>query len=297
MPKIYVHCWGGLGSQLHAWATIEQLKVKFPRKKIIFVFHSGGVTRRTPAVNFLQNNYKFRFVDDYVLTKKINERKRVYLPSLKKLAKHFLIRTSFLLEANNVIEQKKIKPWTLVLRGHYSDVEISNDTLARITHQVSNFLGIEAGLAGIKMKKLGLHYRLGDLQKLSDKNIIEPNAISTFIDGIIQLRDIDVIEVYSDDLKSAQDKLVKILPKTTKFKEAEIWDTISRLIQVEFFVGTNSKISVWITLLRINLHPNSFSILPISMRDNLLKVWPQSIMMPNIRYYSDRLHPNNEATF
>lgn len=295
--KIHVHCWGGLGSQLHAWVTAEYLKVKFPRKKIVFVFHSSGETRRTPAVNFLQNYYEFRFIDDHVSTRAIDLKKRLFQPRLKKLVKLFLLWTSFLVEANSVIEQKKIKPWTLALRGHYSDVEVSEDMLDRISNQIINFLGLEEGLAGMKEKQLGLHYRLGDLQKLNDKSFIKPNLISTLINRLNQMHEINSIAVYSDDLKSAQNKLVKNLPKSTKFIEAEIWDTISRLIYVEYFVGTNSKISVWITVLRIYLHPNSFSILPISMRDNILKVWPQSIKLPNIQYYSEHSSKNNEITF
>jgi len=65
LPRIKIHVWGGLGSQLHAWYLAEALMVKHPGRKIKLVFHSSGVTRRTPEICQVLAEFKYIFVDDF----------------------------------------------------------------------------------------------------------------------------------------------------------------------------------------------------------------------------------------
>jgi len=44
---IRVHCWGGFGSQIFACVIAKRLASLFPARKIVLIFHSSGVTRRT----------------------------------------------------------------------------------------------------------------------------------------------------------------------------------------------------------------------------------------------------------
>ena len=66
MKRLVIHCWGGLGSQLYAWAMAEMVQTKYPRRKIEIVFHSSGVTKRYSDLNFLRSVFNIKFRDDYI---------------------------------------------------------------------------------------------------------------------------------------------------------------------------------------------------------------------------------------
>jgi len=112
-----IHCWGGLGSQMYAWALFERLQVKFPNKSFKLVFHTGGVTKRLPDLEplFMQNEKDF--VQDFESSensipgkssdkKLINTMKKSFITSTKQV----LMSTGFVASANNELEFSKLKP-------------------------------------------------------------------------------------------------------------------------------------------------------------------------------------------
>ena len=62
---ISVHCWGGLGSQFFAWATVEKLKIKFPHREIRIILHTSGVTERFSEIDFLSKEITLKQINDY----------------------------------------------------------------------------------------------------------------------------------------------------------------------------------------------------------------------------------------
>jgi len=118
--KIRVHCWGGLGSQLFAWAMAEQLKIKFPSKDIQIILHNSGVTRRESAIGFLSNKFIITNVNDYALPKNLGTSLSSKNLKLRIFAKSVLDRLGFVIYSSNLKTIAKVKPWTLVLRGHYA---------------------------------------------------------------------------------------------------------------------------------------------------------------------------------
>ena len=52
LNKVQIHCWGGLGSQLNAWATAEAIKQKFKHKSVAIILHTGGVTKRISEIDW-----------------------------------------------------------------------------------------------------------------------------------------------------------------------------------------------------------------------------------------------------
>ena len=283
--KIFVHSWGGLGSQLFAYSTAEYLGQRYPKKQISIVLHSSGVTKRAPAIDFLGEKYKIIVKDDFDDRLKSDTNVSKSKLILKQILKMIMEKSHLVLEGNSTLEQRKIKPWTLVLRGHYSYAEISKNTLRIMAKKIEDL--IEPGFRQNfkKASYIGLHYRLGDLVKLDNKSHIEPTVISTYVLQVAKVNHVTNIHIYSDDLVLARNLLSNELNDSAFFKEADIWVAIVNLIHSDYFIGTNSKISIWIILFRLLNDPNSWNAIPLSMKENLEKIWPQIVSSENIFYY------------
>jgi hypothetical protein len=283
--NIYIHSWGGLGSQLFAYSTAEYLGQRYPKKQISIVLHSSGVTKRAPAIDFLGEKYRIIVKDDFDDNSKNNTNVSKSRLILKQIVKTIMEKSHLVLEGNSTLEQGKIKPWTLVLRGHYSYAEISKNTLKIMAKKIENL--IQPGLRDNfkKASYIGLHYRLGDLIKLDNKSHIKPDLISTYVLQVAKDNHINDIHVYSDDLVLARNLLSDKLNDLAFFNEADIWVAVVNLMHSDYFIGTNSKISVWIILFRLLNDPNSWNAIPLSMKENLEKIWPQISISKNMFYY------------
>lgn len=283
--KIFVHSWGGLGSQLFAYSTAEYLGQRYPKKQISIVLHSNGVTKRAPAIDFLGEKYKIIVKDDFDDRLKSDTNVSKSKLILKQILKMIMEKSHLVLEGNSTLEQRKIKPWTLVLRGHYSYAEISKNTLKIMAKEIEDL--IEPGFRQNfkRASYIGLHYRLGDLVKLDNKSHIEPTVISTYVLQVAKVNHVTDIHIYSDDLVLARNLLSNELNDSALFNEADIWVAIVNLIHSDYFIGTNSKISIWIILFRLLNDPKSWNAIPLSMQENLEKIWPQIVSSKNIFYY------------
>ena len=283
--KIFVHSWGGLGSQLFAYSTAEYLGQRYPKKQISIVLHSSGVTKRAPAIDFLGEKYKIIVKDDFNDRLKSDTNVSKSKLILKQILKMIMEKSHLVLEGNSTLEQRKIKPWTLVLRGHYSYAEISKNTLRIMAKKIEDL--IEPGFRQNfkKASYIGLHYRLGDLVKLDNKSHIEPTVISTYVLQVAKVNHVTDIHIYSDDLVLARNLLSNELNDSAFFNEADIWVAIVNLIHSDYFIGTNSKISIWIILFRLLNDPKSWNAIPLSMKENLEKIWPQIVSSKNIFYH------------
>ena len=129
--QIAIHCWGGLGSQMYAWALYERLEIRFPNRKLKLIFHTGGVTKRLPDLEPLFTADQKGFVQDYLSKEATNEFATVARESasgikkaLVKIGKRALLVTGFVATVNNEAEFSKIKPWVVSIRGHYSELKI-----------------------------------------------------------------------------------------------------------------------------------------------------------------------------
>ena len=283
--KIFVHSWGGLGSQLFAYSTAEYLGQRYPKKQISIVLHSSGVTKRAPAIDFLGEKYKIIVKDDFDDRLKSDTNVSKSKLILKQILKMIMEKSHLVLEGNSTLEQRKIKPWTLVLRGHYSYAEISKNTLKIMAKKIEDLIepGFRQNFKGASY--IGLHYRLGDLVKLDNKSHIEPTVISTYVLQVAKVNHVTDIHIYSDDLVLARNLLSNELNDSAFFNEADIWVAIVNLIHSDYFIGTNSKISIWIILFRLLNDPKSWNAIPLSMQENLEKIWPQIVSSKNIFYY------------
>ena len=247
--KLRVHSWGGLGSQLFVLALIYDLRRKFPKKKILLVHHTSGVSRRLFELeSILESNVSLKLIDDYKSDQDINQNKN------KKILKYILIKTiknifekfciSLNIDKNPDID--KIKPWTTMIRGHYSKRLISDDFLnhciVKFTNHNYYFLS----------KTLVIHYRLGDLINLPNKSIIEPNYVIEKIRKIVETDKLEQILVYSDTISEAKKLLSPIdnLFNFIQFSDESTFTVVQNAISSKHFIGTNSKVSIWISKFR-----------------------------------------------
>jgi hypothetical protein len=253
--KLRVHSWGGLGSQLFALALIYEIRNQFPKKKIILVHHTSGISRRLFELHsILEPNITLKLTDDYKPDGGINKTKN------KIITKHLFIKTiKRVLERLNIfinIDQNPdingIKPWTTIIRGHYNGRFISNNFLSYCIEKFTN------NYSQFHSETLIIHYRLGDLIELPDKSIITPEHVLEKIRKILELDNLGQILVYSDTISEARKLLspVKNLSESVQFLDDSTFILVQNAISSKYFIGTNSKVSIWISMFRgyRNLH-------------------------------------------
>lgn len=252
--KIKVHSWGGLGSQLFTLAVIYEINKKKPNRRINLVHHTAGVTKRFFELeSMLNSKFNLKVVNDY---KEIKNQTRNYKKRI--LKKYLLIVVKFILNITRLSinldvtpNLKRIKPWTLEVRGHYSTRHIENYFLDECIKYFNDFAIFAAGTSDA----LTVHYRLGDLLTITEKSFIDPNYVIRSISEIKKIYPLKRVIIYSDSVEEAKVKLQKIYDifNVVSFMDSPTQSVIQSCINSSFFLGTNSKVSIWIVKIRNHL--------------------------------------------
>ena len=245
-----MHSWGGFGSQLFALCLIFDLRQRFPNKKIVLVHHTSGVTRRVFELESIMDlDIKLKVIDDFELFYSKNITPTLHpTKSYLKFLKLTLIWLGFISLGNTDLETRKIRPWTFDIRGHYSYRTISNEFMR---NYISN-LKISDFEKNSLLKSLVVHYRLGDLISLTGKSYVSPSRIVNEIKELPDLNGLDQLIVYSDSKDVAKNLLKSDLESiaSTQFLELPTPEVIRNSIYAKHFIGTNSKVSIWIIKFR-----------------------------------------------
>lgn len=247
-----VHCWGGLGSQFYALSMATDLSVRFKARRIVLVLHSSGVTRRESELDsFIPSNIVIQKIDDFseinlsVISIKGKFKHHVIL-----IIKNLFILTGFLSNANSQQEYNLIRPWVLAVRGHYTGVKISDNAYQMIL----TGLNLSAMVKNDFSQVVCVHYRLGDLLSLTQKSIIFPGQMVSKITEVVDKYQSPDLIVFSDSSDKAQELLRKYgLKMPASFKDSPTINVIRDCVNADFFIGSNSKISLWIVNLRCYL--------------------------------------------
>jgi len=280
LPKIKIHTWGGLGSQLYAIALSIDLYKQFPYRQYEYVCHSGGTTKREPEIQFYSS--KIRVINDF----SNNEKSVTGAKRKKKLfnfAKTILYSVGVLAHCNDDVHTLTLKPWVLVIRGHYSSREITIISAKIIVERInSRFpIGNETNIS----RGIAVHYRLGDLEVISEKSPISSKKLQNTIKTILELTNTNSINLYSDSILSAKKKLLTGLNNLEIIsREQTPLETIHECINSDIFIGTNSKISIWIAVLRATKTENQFSYLPKEIRHMIIGS-EKSFIYNSIKFY------------
>jgi hypothetical protein len=259
MANTKIHCWGGLGSQMYAWALFERSQVKFPNKKFRLVFHTGGVTKRLPDLESLFAKNEKDFVQDFessdnsISGKSQNKKSGSTIKkSFTRAIKQVLISTGFVASANNETEFSKIKPWVISVRGHYSELRIDLETILLMKTRAEGS-GSNFSINTEQNKDLDvLHFRLGDLLSLAEKSPIDTIRITKAIQEAKAgtTRDLWVL---SDSPSQAVELLQREDPEIrVKLDDGSLdaWHSLIAMSNANIFIGTNSKLSIWAIIFR-----------------------------------------------
>ena len=244
-----IHCWGGLGSQLFALAIAHDLRSQHPNRRLSLVLHTNGVTlRKSELDSVADSSYSITQLNDF---QPISTNKRIStkfsVTFLKFLLKKFLIATKFICAGNTDADFKKIRPWTISLRGHYFERKISPSFFDYLLRS----LDIEEKNSKPSEFELAVHYRMGDLLHLFEKAFIPAEKIVNQIDLAARGKENIIITVYSDSPTEAKNQLIAAgLKQNFVVREVATIQVIRECVSVDFFIGTNSKVSLWIVNLR-----------------------------------------------
>ena len=246
-PKVKIHCWGGLGSQLLAVGLILDLRNSHPRRRFELIIHSSGVTRRVSEIGLLSDELQITFIDYYLSNSDI---KRVGKIGRYFHARYFL---KFLLNLFRVVITKdsmqfRLYPWTRSIRCHYGLTSISRETIRFIyTYIPETHIGIPKSSEYV----LGVHFRSGDLLSKKNSSVIDLNIITGMASrlmGGLSKRNACLLISSDSNLDQSQELLLKDLPFI--WQSRNTWETFNALLKANGFIGTNSKISLWVALFR-----------------------------------------------
>ena len=267
-----VHCWGGLGSQLYALATAMQLQERFVKRRIILVLHTGGVTKRASEVKTINNGlFVIKQVDDYAINSDPESMNQISNQDLRAKAnlivKKVLIKTGFLGLANTTEEFKKMRPWVISVKGHYLYRQPPLSFYDYLLSQIS-------GYRQLKKKNnhvLAIHYRLGDLLNLSQKSIYPVEKIVSEVVRVTKVWPDASVVVYSDSPQEVRQILVSAgLRQQFEVSGGSTLQVVGECLDADFFIGTNSKISLWIVNIRRYLG---------LVESNYLQGWPEQYLI------------------
>jgi len=284
--EIRVHCWGGLGSQLYAWALFEDLKLKFRKRRIVLVLHENGVTKRKSAISKFFSIAEIRQIQDFAEPKIVNNNSinhsSLRINWLKRFIKMLLKKSGLLSYCNSSDDFMKLKPWVLSVRGNYYRRTISDNALIQIhsKFQANGFL-----ING-QSKESCIHYRLGDLLTLAEKQPNEPSRVFQALKILNSHSQIETLQIFSDSPELALENLSHYVGALqVESHSGEILEVFFRLIEAENFIGTSSKISEWVLIFRLYLQVNGLTIVTNEIMNHVNKNCNRRLTIENIRTY------------
>ena len=253
LPALRVHTWGGFGSQLFTAYLILKLQRDIPGRSILAINHTSGVSRRTTELNFQSFGVESRQFEDFK-GREDSKTSLIYSQGilhrifqfLKQLAVRFLKGTKIIVEPNSDTSFDSIKPWTLALRGHYTNIGLENE----LVRDLYDLLIIHQHQKKVGSSKIVVHYRVGDLLTLDDKSPVKPQRIDAILSPIISKEIVPILltdssrEEFSEYV-SGSSTLQQCMPMTL-----DPLHTLRLCINAEIFVGTAAKISLWAAVFR-----------------------------------------------
>ena len=253
---INVHAWGGLAGQLSALATAIWIKRNLEREPR-YVFHEGGVTRRSFAVQpllqgiplkVLKEHYEFE--EDGAAFHSPTLRARLY-SRMRRVSTEWGVRVGTVIVRDDLDEQalRGLSRRVRSVIGYPSDWSIMlfarKDLSERLDFAgLPNFL-----LGGASQSSIAIHWRIGDYLlsegARSTHGLVSPHDLKA---ALAQFpRDLPV-HLYSDSPSIALNRMSMIpdlARRVSLMREDNIWRALHGMSRSRYFVGTNSGVSMW----------------------------------------------------
>lgn len=269
LPSIRFHIWGGLGSQLFGLIAANRLREKWPNRQIALVFHTSGVTERLLELEVESlSHFKIIKKQDFRAKgfRKL-EQKSASMPNVRKskqVLKLLVHRFKLVETLNSDSEFLRLRPWLASVRGHYSGITIRQSE----AFFIANLLNFRTNILLPKNNHTSIHLRLGDLLTLELKSHIPIERIANLLEV---LEEDSTVTVYSDSKVDVVKDLwkSKLPPEATQFFAVDVYRTIQDCVYSKYFIGTNSKISLWVAILRLALEVGDKTYLPRELAYNV----------------------------
>jgi len=263
LPTLKIHSWGGYGSQLFTAYLVLLIQREFPTRKIQIILHTSGVTRRITEFDFSILGVCSKQVDDFQTSSQhspVNSLSKRFRMSLfaKSLLKKLLIRTRVVVLANDDDSFRKISLWSLSIRGHYTRLTLNEVEVQKL----HNLIFQSDSCTSHPSNNVILHYRLGDLVTLPDKNPIDPVRIKNIIAKYQNSNSNRSLLVLTDSSASTLLQFAGDIPALANSTTINCSpsETISNCVGAKTFIGTNAKISLWATIFRLFLYNRKSSL-------------------------------------
>ena len=282
-----VHCWGGLGSQLFGVLLYLELKDKFSRRKITLCLHEGGVTLRNSEIGGIFENITIEEIGDFSESSHDTQVEQSH-PSagFRNRAKQLLVKLKVVLALDDSTDFKSVKPWTFSIRGHYSYRRIHKESYDLLKSSLSKDGSNRFHIHMDQRIQLGVHYRLGDLLELSTKSPMELSRLIRVIESEMQEKRFESLKVFSDSPAKAVSLIKEQIPQlSVDNEELPTWETIGVLSRSETFVGTFSKISLWVVVLRYFSAELLPSFMPTESERNLKQLLGEDLDASRLYFY------------
>ena len=233
----------------------------FPGKRIILVLHTGGITARSSEIDFLSSKINLLKVDDYRASSNSkqlhkSDSKSIYT-FIKKYIKFLANYLSFVITDDRKVF--KVRFWTYAVRCTYTSSVLRKQDIVH----VAGILGIDSNTS--EQNFLGVHYRMGDLPTLKPSALVPLNSISIVVNELTRAGAVfGKVKIFSD---SIVDNSNLQLPKEidSEWKSVDTLQTIRELSIAKYFVGTSSKVSLWVAIFRWALDAPGDVYLPTSI--------------------------------
>lgn len=260
-PPIRVHSWGGFGSQLLALALLLDLQQSYPHRRFCLVFHSSGVTRRPPEIEAFLKGVEYIEVDDFLPQERISNKTSI----LKHFLKSLLVSTYIVKGDPGNKAIPIIFPWTRSIRGHYSYRPINSSTIEKFISELMRLT------VSTNAPSIFVHFRLGDLLTLQSKTFSSPEKIVELINQEFNyIRKGERIVIATENPQEAKALLVGAEHLPLEFETFDPTFTLFHGLNSRIFIGTNSKLSLWIALMRCHVSTSNISYLPEDLARNAL---------------------------
>lgn len=260
-PTLRIHCWGGLGSQLQALSFYLMVQSKFPNRNLQLILHTGGITERRSEIDFVSGRINLVSIHDFknkVEKTNVNFLFRFNLRSIfKNLARNIFDYSRFVITNENRV--MAIMPWTTQVRCSYSNIELSSDLIKNLGEIV------QFPTKKIDNNFIGVHLRIGDLVALKPESLVDTSTINKLINNLDQKEKIlNKVIVYSDSELNL-DSFNSLKGFTIQLRNIDTINTIFDLTGPRVFIGTNSKVSLWVAIFRYGYKIPGIILLPTSI--------------------------------
>jgi len=253
LPTLRVHSWGGFGSQLFTAYVILKIQKQFPNRRIKVVIHTSGVTRRISEFDFETLGVKMTQIEDYKAAVSQNGMHRAHssytynLPQTIRRHLYQILQWLRLVQSVNTdLSFNLISLWTLSIRGHYTRLSLDKLFVERLYEVL---FSKEFPLITQK-STLVVHYRLGDLLNLDEKQPISVDRVEGVLDELRVHTNHLVLLSDSNDTELAEFLKSSMILKFSKPLSYDPNRTLRLCIDAESFVGTAAKISLWAAIFR-----------------------------------------------